>query len=529
MAFPQSNLVSSAVIIENSIEMIGGLRTFTPYHCRNNDKDTELYVVDQRLDTVASDALHECKLLKRLTFPKNNIKTLAQDTFKNNQQLESLSLVCNRLTHLSTELLKPLKSLKHLYLSGNPLQTIQPVLESQLRLLLTLQVFSINLFENEFDLTQIREKLPNLKYLGVYYNFLSCEFIDNLNPKLKEKRLRFENVSEICETGGNKICYEEFEIAQKRVELGFPSLVEKVDEQRIKELEAKVTTMEKKCQQWSSELSTANDLTGKKLQELDNKILTVENLCEARVLNYSQTIYSNEKNCLQVSEELQAMQIQFRSELTQTNEQIATGFNAYNENKRKILELSGSNQKIVKAFEDKFLKLSSSCDELTLNLSKTNELIVEDAKVMKKYERHISELFKEENLIINRLQDVEKKLQTTTKTFNLQLVKDLINKEVQGVKDQLLAVNNQFLTLAQMIGSNEKNSRELQARRRQSDLIASNFVKVEDIQAERLQDKEGASLLTKYQEFLPVIVHLSIVFNLVLIFIVVTVFIYKKN
>lgn len=215
MAISHLAPISSAVTIDDSILESNGIKTFTSNYCKNNQGSTILEIYDKNLNSVSKDAFQECKKLNFLSLSKNRITNLDEEIFKFNYELTRLELYCNYLTFLSPKHFEPLRKLQILSVDGNPLQTIQPLLDSKLNHLDLLAMNGMGLFESDINVDEITNKLPKLKHIRIDHNHLSCDAFEDLEKKFKAKGVTVpmnQSYHLDCTKGGYKICYQYAEL-----------------------------------------------------------------------------------------------------------------------------------------------------------------------------------------------------------------------------------------------------------------------------------------------------------------------------
>lgn len=167
-----------SISISDAIDTVGGKMHLTSKYCdEKTEKKYSFNVSNNGIEVVNPDTFVNCNQVNNINLSKNKIQELDENTFENNENLKHLYLQCNRLVFIPNELLAPLKLLKVLDVSGNPLGTMEPILNSNLISLTHLDLTNIEL--TEVNENQIKAKIPSLKTVYLGYNFISCKSFEN--------------------------------------------------------------------------------------------------------------------------------------------------------------------------------------------------------------------------------------------------------------------------------------------------------------------------------------------------------------
>lgn len=199
-----------------SVIVFEGRRTLTSKHCESNpgtdDFDYPGFKFPQ-LDQLSPTAIHKCTNLSVFNLPSHRITSLDSEFFLNSEKLTYLSLVCNHITTIHQNLFKPLKNLETLLLNGNPIKTIQPILQSHLTKLNDLEIENCELLEEDIDVDIINQKLSGLTRIRYHHNFISCKTYTKLDGRFAMTGLQLksdteENMIGSCEREGTKLCLD---------------------------------------------------------------------------------------------------------------------------------------------------------------------------------------------------------------------------------------------------------------------------------------------------------------------------------
>lgn len=168
------------------IENQNGKIVFTDLFCKEHGNvEFLLGLKSMEIQEIASDSLHQCSELEYLIMPNNSIESLHPDTFKYNLKLEYIDLSYNLLSDIPKLLFSHLPELKWLDLSYNLFKTIHPVLESGAKQLYELDLRNNRItVEDDFDVNEVRAKLPELARIKLTYNYIECTAFETLVKNL---------------------------------------------------------------------------------------------------------------------------------------------------------------------------------------------------------------------------------------------------------------------------------------------------------------------------------------------------------
>lgn len=227
-------LIKSFAQVENepgSLVKIGGIVHFTYQYCfRSNVYIDSISVSNKGIDVIDVDAFQWCTEVTDISLNQNMIFELSENTFQFNGKLEWLTLNCNLLTFIPKQLFAPLKNLKALDISGNPLETITPVLQSNFNSLIELYFAEIGLYG--FDPERVKKSLPALTLIGFSYNNLSCRKYEQLRTFFKNVGVEVHNYSYSCYPSST-ICVDD------PTEIYVAAQLNRIEEQAIKNYESK--------------------------------------------------------------------------------------------------------------------------------------------------------------------------------------------------------------------------------------------------------------------------------------------------
>lgn len=190
------NSISTSIMLNNE------KRTLSPAFCNLTGIDkTKILAAGMGIEVVLYNTFTNCNETNIIDLSRNKITELHEDTFMSNINLEELRLNCNEIKSIPPRLMQHIHKLRILDISGNPIKSINGILESNLNDLVNLMIQDIGIYD--LDVNEIKMKIPKLELISFGYNPIHINKYKNAMQLFEKKKIQVNNEIENCKIQDN--------------------------------------------------------------------------------------------------------------------------------------------------------------------------------------------------------------------------------------------------------------------------------------------------------------------------------------